>query len=136
MAQLAWSPGMTTGLPEIDEQHRQIINGINGLHASMQAGHGKEELGKTLDFLISYAAAHFAKEEGCFTKYGCPAAPANAAAHKTFVTKVTAFKGRLASEGATPALILALNNELAAWLMTHICRIDTQLAASVRAKAA
>ena len=30
-AQSALSPAMTTGLPEIDEPHRQIINGVNGL---------------------------------------------------------------------------------------------------------
>jgi hemerythrin len=137
MTALSWNAAMmTTAIPEIDEQHKQIVAGVNGLHEAMQEGRAKEELGNTLSFLISYAAAHFAKEEACMTQYNCPAAAANLAAHKAFVIKVTAFQGRLAAEGPTPALVLALNNELAAWLMTHICRIDAQLAPSVRAAAA
>ncbi len=133
MPLMTWNESMSTGVAELDAQHKEIFRGVNELHQAMLAGHAREELGKTLTYLAQYAAMHFAKEEECMTKYHCPAAAANMNAHRAFVRKVGVFQEQLKADGATAALVLALRQELADWLNSHICKIDTQLAASAAA---
>lgn len=133
---LTWTPDMTTGLADIDEQHRNVIAAVNGLDEEMAAGHSREALTETLSSVISYAAWHFAREEECFTRYRCPAAAANIAHHKEFVAAVTSFRERLVVEGPTPELAGVLRTVLGPWLMDHICKVDAKLATSVRAAAA
>ncbi len=131
MSLMTWNDSMSTGVAALDAQHKEIFRGVNELHDAMLAGRGRDELGKTLSYLAQYAAMHFAKEEECMAKYQCPAAAANLSAHRAFVQKVSGFQERLKTEGASSALVLALKHELADWLTSHICRVDTQLSGSV-----
>lgn len=63
MALIEWRDEFSVGVPDVDLEHRQLIDLINDLHAAL----GKEEaLTTVLDFLAeinAHIAAHFALEE-------------------------------------------------------------------------
>jgi hemerythrin len=66
------------------------------------------------------------------TRYNCPVAAQNAAAHKDFVATFGAFREEFHRDGTSAHLVLRLETELMRWLTTHIKRTDAQLAPCVK----
>jgi len=132
MASINWDPSMTTGVESLDNQHKQLIAWLNDLLSAMSQGRGRSEVSSLLDKLGGYAVMHFDHEEDCFTKYKCPVAAQNAAAHKDFVETFTGFREEFDKTGATAHLVVRVESELMRWLTSHIKRTDTQLAPCVR----
>jgi hemerythrin-like metal-binding protein len=132
MPTISWDPSMTTGVEALDNQHKQLINWLNDLLSAMSLGRGRAEVASLLDKLGGYALMHFGNEEDCMTKYNCPVAAKNAAAHKDFVATFTAFRDEFEKTGATAHLVLRVESELMRWLTSHIKATDTQLAPCVR----
>ena len=128
---IVWEPSMTTGLPDIDKQHQQLIRATNDLMEALAQGKARQEVGRILDFLNDYATEHFAKEEAYMAKYKCPAALSNKLAHSNFVKTFGELHERFHKEGSSAALALEVRRNLADWLVSHIRGVDTQLAAYV-----
>ena len=122
---------MSTGFADIDEQHKELITRLGTLLDGMHAGRGQAELLPLLDFLADYTVEHFSNEEGCMARVHCPLAAANKAAHTRFLGTVASFRRRLEREGATVALVLQAQRELADWVRTHIVRTDVHLRSCV-----
>lgn len=122
---------MSTGVPEIDAQHRELIRQLNRLFEMMHAGKGGAELQELLDFCAKYAITHFAHEEGCMHLHRCPAATANRNAHAQFNRVFADFRKRLQQEGPTLTLTLQVQKQLSDWLSSHIIGTDTQLRSCV-----
>jgi hemerythrin-like metal-binding protein len=60
---IAWDPAtMSTEIPTVDRQHRQLIEWLNDLLAAMAEGQGCAEVGAGLDKLATYVDTHFAFE--------------------------------------------------------------------------
>jgi hemerythrin len=135
MPNISWDPSMTTGVESLDAQHRQLISWLNDLLSAMSLGRGRSEVEGLLSQLGNYASMHFGLEEDCMTRYHCPVAEANAAAHRDFVVTFTSFKQEFERDGATAHLVLRVESELMRWLTGHIKGTDTHLAPCVRAAA-
>lgn len=129
---IAWNPAMTTGLPSIDEQHKELFRQVAALNDAMLQGKGREEIRQLLDFLGSYVAKHFAEEERAMEQYACPEASANRAAHAAFLAKFQAIRARFDQAGAGPSLVIETYDTATKWLVDHIRGIDCKLLASVR----
>jgi hemerythrin len=132
MPTINWDPSMTTGVESLDNQHKQLIAWLNDLLGAMSRGRGRAEVSSLLDKLGGYAIMHFDHEEDCMTKYKCPIAAQNAAAHKDFVVMFTALREEFDRTGATAHLVVRVESELLRWLISHIKRTDTQLAPCVK----
>ena len=132
---LQWNESMTTGVSVLDAQHKELIAGVNRLVEAMSRGAGKDELGKTLDFLGGYAVKHFAQEEAEMDAHHCPAAQANKLAHQRFLQVFTALRDEVKRDGASTTMVLRVQRELSNWLVGHFGQIDTQLAPCTRKKA-
>ena len=130
---LEWNVAMTSGVKEIDEAHKILINGINELAGAMKSGHGRVKILKTLDFLIKYAHMHFAHEESCMDRYHCPAAHANKCAHDDFIVIFSRMKKNIELYGPTEASVTELHTHLTRWWKNHIMKIDRSLAEYVNA---
>ena len=126
---IAWDDTMTTGLPEIDVQHQEIIKKFNEFTEAVAHGKGSDRdmAGDILDFLQFYAAWHFEREEKCMAQYHCPAAQANKQAHAEFIDKFGRFYKQWQEAGMDFELVRAVYMELESWIVNHIRRIDTQL---------
>lgn len=58
-----WNPSFDTGIPIIDEQHRQLVDLLNDLAGQYVHGADAQHALRILDALVDYAAYHFETEE-------------------------------------------------------------------------
>jgi hemerythrin len=128
-----WDITMTTGVPQVDNEHKELFRQVANLGQAMQEGKGRDEIGKILNFVGDYVVSHFAHEEKFMADYRCPVAEANKTAHNQFIAKFKDLLRRFESAGATSGMTLEINDTLKNWLVQHIRQIDTQLLACTKA---
>ncbi len=131
-----WNPDWTTGVPEIDHQHRQIIDQFNDFSRCLSLGESerRSEAGRILDFLQFYAQWHFQREEAIMEKYRCPAAEENKLQHAAFLKKFGALYEEWQIRGMDPTLVSDTFASLAEWILHHIRGVDTRLRLSLAVK--
>ena len=126
---------MGTGVERVDQQHRQLIDMINGLETSIHAGAGPQEVKHHLDFLANFVVEHFREEEGIMASHKCSATHKNLAAHKSLLEKYTHWRREYdGPKGGKVSQLAELHLFLNTWLVSHICKIDTCLRSCVKHK--
>ncbi len=129
MALVTWSSMLSTGVQQIDDQHKKLIEIVNRLNDAMHAGQGKEALGKVLNELVSYTVYHFGTEEKLMTEHRYADMTAHQAEHKKLVQDVSAFKTKF--EAGNAMISTELMNFLRDWLSKHIMGTDKKLGKSL-----
>ena len=126
---LKWDDSFETGVPEVDDQHKELITNFNALLEALSSGHGRghKETGKILDYLKSYAVFHFESEERYMDQYDCPAAEANKVAHKIFLTDFGDLYEKYQTNSIDAKLMMTTAVTLSQWIANHIITIDAQL---------
>ena len=56
---IQWSEKYVVGIQKIDDEHKQIVQLLNQLHASLSSGKNTEILNSTLNQLVEYTLWHF-----------------------------------------------------------------------------
>jgi hemerythrin len=118
---------MTTGVDDIDNQHRELIAKLNQLFDALESGAPDGEVKSMLKFLGEYATWHFGAEENCMDKYQCPVAQANKQAHASFLEIFGGISNQVQAEGVTAALAIETQQAVSNWIRNHIVKIDTKL---------
>ncbi|WP_396621290.1 bacteriohemerythrin [Marinobacter sp. W-8] len=116
-----WSKELEVGIGEIDEQHRWLVDKTNQLHAALEAGADKNELGEILESLMDYTMNHFIVEEDLFLRLGYPESDAHKAEHDQFTSKVMGLIDQHENGEAAGGEALALLKD---WLTHHILKVD------------
>lgn len=124
---MQWTPDLSVGVKEIDDQHRELINRLNALGEAMMKGMGKDEIGRLLDFLGSYVITHFGTEERFMARYNYPDLASHKMQHTQLISDFRQFRAEFDQSGAKLTLVLGLNAKLVAWLKEHICGTDKLL---------
>jgi hemerythrin len=124
---MQWTPDLSVGIKEIDDQHKELINRLNALGEAMMKGMGKDEIGRLLDFLGSYVVTHFGTEERYMAAHNYPASASHKLQHAQLVSDFKKFRAEFDQAGAKLTLVLGLNAKLIAWLKEHICGTDKLL---------
>lgn len=128
MGFLAWSDDLDTGIPEIDAQHRRIVDYINQLAEARDEGR-RDAVAPVLASLIDYTASHFSLEEALMTGAGYAYLNSHKQVHALFVQNVLGSQARVkAGEDITGELLGTLKG----WLLYHIKHDDAAYAADVR----
>lgn len=125
--ELYWRDEMTTGVVELDAQHKYLIDFFNDLGYSINSRHDLDDISKILKVMKYYAEWHFGREEECMMRYRCPAAAKNNKAHAVFMEKVHGFQKEFDQSGGSMKLALRIHEELTNWIVNHIMIVDTQL---------
>ncbi len=125
---------MTTGLPEIDGQHKELLEKFNELSDALDEHAGRQTAGAILDFLQFYSAWHFQREEDCMEQYHCPLAQANIQGHEEFLENFGRLYELYQGPGLTHATALTVYEELRDWLVNHIRRVDSGLYPCVKGR--
>ncbi|MDR3111445.1 MAG: hemerythrin family protein [Planctomycetaceae bacterium] len=128
-----WSKDIETGNTIIDGEHKELIKAINDMLEACLAGHGREQLAKTVDFLESYTAKHFSHEEELQVKYGYPDHQNHHKLHegfKKFVHDVSVESKTVPST----TLVGKVTHGIGDWLVGHIKAEDTKVAAHIKSK--
>ena len=118
---------MTTGIPEIDVQHKKWISKFNEFENAINRQKGEEACSNALLFFIRYADTHFRFEEDLMEHYHCSARYLNKEEHEKFRTRIQELTYMAWPLGATPEDVLRLEEELVNWLKDHICNVDVKL---------
>lgn len=117
-----WTEEFNTGISEIDEQHKQLIDLLNHLFNLMRKGQAKNELPGAIDQLAKYSDFHFATEEKYFKLYNYPDTEKHIAYHYLFKDKIDGFRLQLATGNLT--LSIDIFKYLKLWLQEHILGED------------
>ena len=122
MSLVEWSDDLSVKVPELDEQHKGLVEILNDLHEAMRAGEAKEKLGDILDRLIHYAEVHFATEEKYFDRLDPSDAESHKREHREFVEQVREFKEGF--DNGSVLLSVTVMNFLFDWARYHIQGVD------------
>jgi hemerythrin len=130
MALITWNDALSVGVPEIDRQHKKLIDMINELDDATRAGHGKDIVSGILDGLIIYTATHFRTEEKYFDQLGYQDAEVHKQEHAVFIENVGKFASELnrALDGGSMTLATELMSFLGIWWKYHILETDMKYA--------
>lgn len=125
---VSWRSDFEIGVLEVDGQHREIFARFDQLLHAIDAGKGKEEVVKTLNFLDEYTRYHFSREEALQQRYGYPHIEMHRAEHQHFIDTLNAIHAKYLLSGSSDAVVKQTSQALQEWLINHICNIDRALA--------
>lgn len=128
-----WSRNMETGLPLVDEQHRQLILLLNRLAGAL-IYNSDVELASVFDELAAYAKYHFTAEEEIWANcFGSDKwAVEHHHVHESFLPAVLRIKeanSHLPLKDVVRRVVLFLVN----WLAYHILNSDKRMAVATQA---
>jgi len=129
---MQWTSELSTGVTEIDNQHKEIFSRFDQLSAACSEGRGKEEVMRLLQFLEDYVKEHFTAEERLQIRNSYPDYAAHKSEHARFMAEVARLAREYRAEGATLSLVILANKTLTSLLMQHIAKTDMALAEYLR----
>jgi hemerythrin len=131
---IEWSQALSTSVPEIDAQHKELIGRINALLDACSSNKPREEVGKVIVFLEGYVVTHFGAEERLMQASGYPGYARHHEEHGIFIDRVAEVKHKFFSEDAGAEVIHLAARTLIEWLDVHIRRTDRRLGEYLKAQ--
>lgn len=123
MTAIAWSSAFETGIYEIDNQHRRLVDYLNQLaEVAGQLDPDREVVANVIEEVIDYTLYHFAFEEELLEETGYALLDAHKQVHRHFIDRVRALRARFR---AGEMCARELNDTLTRWLFDHIRHADT-----------
>ncbi|MCS6970083.1 MAG: bacteriohemerythrin [Planctomycetota bacterium] len=127
----AWTADLATGHPELDRDHRELMELIEQLREAAAAGDAKARLSHALDRFREHVQRHFPEEERDMEAAAYPALARHREAHRA----LTAMVSELAVKDAGGDTVLYSEVEqLAQALQRHIVLDDRAYAAHRRGR--
>lgn len=131
---IEWSDSYLLGIPEIDNQHKKLIQIANELYA---AATGTDEayglnMAKVLKKLTDYTVYHFSNEEEFMRKYGYSGLDIHKTAHDNFINEVNHQIKQLSSDRKNDGV--RFYSYMVGWILNHIAKADCVWAAFVKPK--
>jgi len=134
MKDLIWDNTLSVDVPEIDEDHRKLVDLFNLLNHAVAEGEPKAYVEAVMDELVSCTIWHFRHEERLMIKYSYAGFAAHKAEHEALIESVALLQQRCLQQGE-PGASSAISSEdiehLEHWLTGHIYGADMDLGASL-----
>jgi hemerythrin-like metal-binding protein len=125
MKELTWDKTLSVDVPEIDEDHRRLVDLYNILNHAVAEDDSPEYIAAVTDELIACTVWHFRHEERLMLKYGYPGLPDHKAEHEELIDSVKELQQKLRDAGEA---VSARDVEfLERWLMEHIYGADMKM---------
>ncbi|MGB9640373.1 MAG: bacteriohemerythrin [Anaerolineales bacterium] len=122
MPLIHWKDDYSVNIKEIDAQHQNLVNMINGLHEAMREGRGNQVLQDLLKQLIDYTNYHFSTEEKLMQTYNYPGYVFHKKEHDDLTRKVLEFQQKFQQNPT--GLGVQMMEFLKSWLVNHIQGTD------------
>lgn len=130
MTQIAWGSSLEIGIPEIDAEHRQMVNLLNDLVAASDKP-DQSEVRRILLLLEEYTVAHFAHEERLMTATAYPGTASHCEEHRRLFAEI----GEQIEEMNSGRLVAAsVAMFMQGWLIRHIVGADRQFGLALQAR--
>jgi len=92
MAVIIWNKLFEFDVPEMDKQHRTLVEIMNRLVDSMESADGKIKILALMEVASQYVVNHFTDEEKLMTDIGYPELEKQQKLHKEIIEKMLIFK--------------------------------------------
>jgi hemerythrin len=115
---IEWKPEYSIGVPELDEDHKNLIGLLNQVIAAISSPDKKALLTQTLNAALVYTKSHFQREEEFLSKGGYPGLEEHKASHQALVQDIVRFRLGLLSGDAMS--VVELHKFFSNWLISHI----------------
>jgi hemerythrin-like metal-binding protein len=132
MKAIAWSEDLRVGIPELDDQHRQLVELAARFASAARGGQGRRMSGEILASLESYAATHFAAEEAFMERCGYPQLERHRRQHGQLIAKLTELRQRHQAGQRITGRVAEL---LRYWVHHHIAAVDRDIGDHARRQA-
>ena len=122
MTLIHWTPAMSVGMTELDDDHKQLIKVINQLAESARDQMRSDLVRQCLMALRRYAERHFAREEKVLIACDFPGLDVQRSEHRDFIERVREVTKQFDAEpeGASSVVGEELLSFLKTWLSHHI----------------
>lgn len=114
-----------TGVQDIDDQHGELIDILNRLHASMLQDMDRVTLQGLISRLIEHTRMHFSYEEELMTRYAYPDYAKHKEEHNRLLEHLLDFSERFRQGDLL--LSFGIMVDLKGWAEVHIRKSDTLL---------
>ena len=133
MTVLAWDDKLATGLPQVDHEHKRLIELINHVANQRASEASVEDLCTVLGELRDYTVYHFQNEENLMRHYGVSEAhrELHFKSHQGFIDRLATASELVTSNPHD--VIDHLLAFLVKWLVFHISGIDMRMAKEIKA---
>lgn len=125
MALLQWKDEYSTGLEDVDEEHRDLIDIINRLHDLMLADDAKLTVPAFFDRLLKGVSTHFALEERIMGESDYPELAAHQEDHDRLLDDIRDLAEAFERAEEVDSVELALRLE--PWFRRHFATHDLRL---------
>ncbi len=134
---IVWNSDYDTGVEEMDEQHRILVNTINEAREKLSKDASLEALENITRDLLSYALYHFETEEEMmqehdYKAYSQEEYETHMKQHRDFSAQVVAVRESI--KLGNPITKEDLIEFLMSWLINHINNTDKKLARFVNSR--
>jgi len=125
---VSWNDSLVIGVPQIDDQHRELVNRLDELMQATRQGKGHTEVEKTLRFIVSYVKEHFETEEKLQAEVNYPDLATHKKLHIDFGYTAVELVQDFQKNGIDSDLTAKINKVLVQWLIRHIRTEDKKIA--------
>ena len=88
MSLIEWRKEFETGIPDVDHEHRELVEIINRLHDHIESGVDRSHITEFLGEVFAKIAAHFALEESIMRKFAYDEYEAHKAEHERLLDEI------------------------------------------------
>jgi hemerythrin-like metal-binding protein len=121
-----WGKQLETGIPPLDNEHKDIITCINHFFDACDAGGGVDEISQLYAKLDNYTKKHFSYEENLQRINKYPGLEVQQQQHAQFLAELSELKNELDTSGSTRKLTVMTKGKLIRWLNHHINSLDKE----------
>ena len=122
MSLIEWRKEFETGIPDVDHEHRELVDLINRLHEHMASGADQARVAEFLGEVFARIAAHFALEESIMRKHAYDEYEAHKAEHEKLLDEI-----RDIMDSASTAYASSLSTVVRDWFVSHFKSKDARL---------
>lgn len=127
LGKIYWTNDMSVGVETIDYQHKELFCLVNDLIDLADEDKDSEVFNVAFKFLEKYVVNHFGEEERYMELFSYPGIKEHKEQHAMFKKTLVNMKERYDEFGATGPFLKILQSQLAAWIMTHVKKVDGML---------
>jgi hemerythrin len=122
-----WEENLSTGVPAIDEQHREIFAKFDELSKTIEGGRGNEEVVKLLNFLKEYTNIHFSDEENLMSLYKYSGLDEQRQQHSQFKENIAKLFEMVANNVPDKEIAIRIDATLIRYFINHVRKLDSKL---------
>ena len=125
MQLLQWKPSFSLGIASVDTEHRDMINTINSVYATLEDEHSEREVDRVLGEIHAQISAHFALEERLMRAAGYAEYAEHKDSHEQLLDQIRDLMDSFSADPVAGRTLL--RDSLSNWFGLHFATFDARL---------